>query len=610
MSAGLPFNNPDAEVRQTYYGVTGTPDVFFDGYDEQLGGGIDLYPIYKPVLDTHLLDLAKVMVDAHVLFDEVTDTGSITVTCEVAPGETITNPSECKIRVVIYEDDIFHCCGTGAVAQWERVHRDNLPDTALTIANSGEIQTFTQNFSIDDTWDGDRLRAIAFIQRDSNKRQLNAALATYTYDALVANVDPLVQEVAVDSPGEYDATITYTGVLGSDVTVTLDESALPPGWSAELEWNSVVYPSSLTIVGMVPSQVENVRVRTISPTGAVGLGSVKALVTPVNDPLRATTTVYHTFVGTNSILFVDDDNLAGFDVEFSAAIAAAGNFAVRHDFDVEGQPFESYLSLYDAVIWNTGELQTKTIGLPAQAELAAYLDGGGSLFLSSQGFLNHMGTPGAAFRSNYLKVAAGWAQDAGCATATGVALDPIGDGLNLVMGYPFADRADRITAEAGGVVWLNAPVNGAGIRYDSGTFKTVFMSAAFEGVSDSAADPNNQGFLMGRILDWLLPSSVVGVEPAVSSARKLELAQNRPNPFTSTTQIRFSLPVAGPARVTVYDVAGRRVADLMNRTLESGSHSVTWDGRDTAGASVASGVYLLRLEAAGETLTREIVRLK
>jgi hypothetical protein len=273
-----------------------------------------------------------------------------------------------------------------------------------------------------------------------------------------------------------------------------------------------------------------------------------------------------------------------------------------------GTPQASFLELFDAVVWNTGELQTKTIGVPAQTELIEYLENGGALFVSSQGYLNHMGFASPDFTQNYLRVAS-WTPDAGCATATGVAGDPIGGGLNLPMSYPFPDRADRMLPNTGGVIWLNAPANGAGVRYDSGTFRTVFMSAAFEGISDVAADPNNQAAVMERILEWLLPAGATGVE-TIAGSTTFDLLPNSPNPFASQTSLKFALPASGPARLTVFDIAGRRVAELVNRTMDAGVHSVTWDGRDGSGATVASGVYLARLEAAGQTMTREMVRLK
>jgi hypothetical protein len=603
-----PFGFADGIARWNYYNLNGAPSVLFDGYDLQVGGGQDMYPTYAPIVATHLTDLSKLLVDAHVLFDEVTDTGSVTVTCEVAPGEVISNPAECKIRVVVYENDINQCCGPGGITQWENIARDMLPETPLTISTGGQVQTFTLNFAINEGWDGDQLHAIAFVQRDTTKRQLNAALAVPTYDALVANLDPIVQKVPSSSPANYDTQVTYSGVFPSDVTVALDKSSLPAGWDAVLVWDSTNYPTDLTIPAMTPSQVEDVQVRVTPLSGQAGLGTVTVTVTPVEDPLHAKVNDYHTFADTEAILFVDDDNSTSFDLEFMAAIEGANHFAVTFNFDDLGTPQSSFLSLFDAVVWNTGELQTKTIGVPAQTELIEYLDNGGALFVSSQGYLNHQGSASPNFTQNYLRVLA-WTQDAGCATATGVAGDPIGGGLNLPMSYPFADKADRITANTGGVIWLNAPANGAGVRYDSGTFRTVFMSAAFEGISDVAADPNNQAAVMERILEWLVPAAATGVE-TIAGTTTFDLLPNSPNPFANQTSLKFALPASGPARLTVFDIAGRRVAELVNRTMDAGVHSVTWDGRDASGATVASGVYLARLEAAGKTMTREMVRLK
>jgi hypothetical protein len=603
----LPFYTTDSAARGSYYGVTGTPTAYFDGYDPIIGGGVDLYPYYAPIVANHLTDLGKLQVDAHVAFDEVADTGSITVNVEVAPGETITNANECKIRVVIYEDAIPLCCYQGR-SIWNHVVRDVLPDTQLTVANGGQIQTFTQNFTLLEDWTGENLHAIAWVQRDTNRRQLNAGHAANSYDVSVVDFDPVVQKVALSTTAVWDKEITYTGVVATDVEIALDETSLAPGWDAEIVWNSTTYGSSLTIPGMTPSQLEAVQIRVIPPAGAPGLGSVDVSVTPVGGELQAVNTTIHSFAGTPAILFVDDDNSTAFDVEYTAAIAASGHFAVRSDFDIDGVLPTSYFSLYDAVVWNTGELATQTLGNTVQANLGAYLDGGGALFLSSQGFLNHMG--GSAFRQTYLKVADGWAQDAGCATATGVAADPIGDGLVLSMAYPFTDASDRITAQPGAVIWLNAPANGAGIRYDSGTFRTVFMSAAFEGVSDIAGNPNNQATLMGRILDWLAPSTSTGVGPIADTSTALALGQNAPNPFEKDTSVRFVIPASGPVNLTVYDVAGRRVVTLVDRALEAGSHAIAWDGRDAGGSAVASGVYLYRLEAGGRSLTKEMVRLK
>lgn len=88
------------------------------------------------------------------------------------------------------------------------------------------------------------------------------------------------------------------------------------------------------------------------------------------------------------------------------------------------------------------------------------------------------------------------------------------------------------------------------------------------------------------------------------------LEQNVPNPFNPVTQINFSLAAAGPAQLDVYDAQGRLVRNLVKGRLDAGRHSVTWDGRDEAGSSMASGVYFYRLESAEGSRSKRMLLIK
>jgi hypothetical protein len=83
------------------------------------------------------------------------------------------------------------------------------------------------------------------------------------------------------------------------------------------------------------------------------------------------------------------------------------------------------------------------------------------------------------------------------------------------------------------------------------------------------------------------------------------LNQNYPNPFNPSTLINFDLPVAGYARVVIYDLMGRSVQTLVDGPLSAGSHQVTFDA-----GRLASGVYLYRLETAGFTATQKMILVK
>lgn len=76
-----------------------------------------------------------------------------------------------------------------------------------------------------------------------------------------------------------------------------------------------------------------------------------------------------------------------------------------------------------------------------------------------------------------------------------------------------------------------------------------------------------------------------------------------PNPLVSESVLRFELAQAGDARLEVFDAAGRRVAGLLETSLEPGRYSVRWDGRGESGAPLGAGLYFARLVSAGHTHT-------
>jgi hypothetical protein len=85
----------------------------------------------------------------------------------------------------------------------------------------------------------------------------------------------------------------------------------------------------------------------------------------------------------------------------------------------------------------------------------------------------------------------------------------------------------------------------------------------------------------------------------------VSLAQNRPNPFNPSTEIRFTLPRTGPVDIRAYDAAGREVARIFSGTKQAGEHSIAWRS-----GSLPSGVYFYVLRAGGVTLTRKAVLLR
>jgi len=77
------------------------------------------------------------------------------------------------------------------------------------------------------------------------------------------------------------------------------------------------------------------------------------------------------------------------------------------------------------------------------------------------------------------------------------------------------------------------------------------------------------------------------------------LYQNYPNPFNPTTTIPFALPTESRVKIAIYNILGQRIAVLEDGILQAGNHKALWDGRSSSGVPVASGIYILTMEAKG-----------
>ena len=120
----------------------------------------------------------------------------------------------------------------------------------------------------------------------------------------------------------------------------------------------------------------------------------------------------------------------------------------------------------------------------------------------------------------------------------------------------------------------------------------------------------------GGALYWLAEETTSGERtwygPAELEALQwgVTLGPGWPNPFQESTTIAFSLEETGPALLRVFDVRGREVKRLFERTGAPGRHTVTWRGEGPTGAPVAPGVYFYRLETSKQILTRKLLRMR
>jgi hypothetical protein len=83
---------------------------------------------------------------------------------------------------------------------------------------------------------------------------------------------------------------------------------------------------------------------------------------------------------------------------------------------------------------------------------------------------------------------------------------------------------------------------------------------------------------------------------------RFELLQNYPNPFNPVTLIRYAIPRAGRVRIEIFNILGQRVHTLIDSDLTPGYHAMTFDG-----SSLASGLYIYRMQADGFSEVRRMI---
>lgn len=120
--------------------------------------------------------------------------------------------------------------------------------------------------------------------------------------------------------------------------------------------------------------------------------------------------------------------------------------------------------------------------------------------------------------------------------------------------------------------------------------------------------------IRGAVIDGVLFGDTttlvtsVDTQPANGTQKNFELKQNYPNPFTSHTLIRFSLPRKEYVSLTIHDVIGRVVRTLIpDHEFSGGEHFLFWNGRDDKGEQVPHGMYMIHLRGNGYTLKRKAI---
>jgi hypothetical protein len=133
-------------------------------------------------------------------------------------------------------------------------------------------------------------------------------------------------------------------------------------------------------------------------------------------------------------------------------------------------------------------------------------------------------------------------------------------------------------------------------------FGTTYTARITQGVQDLEGNP------VSRAWTFTTASTVTAVEEFAPPAAPSVTAS--PNPFGGETSIAYGLPTGAHASVRIYSASGRLIRTLADSDMPAGVHLARWDGRDSAGAPVSSGMYFLRFATSGVTKTQRLMLLR
>ena len=176
-------------------------------------------------------------------------------------------------------------------------------------------------------------------------------------------------------------------------------------------------------------------------------------------------------------------------------------------------------------------------------------------------------------------------------------------------------------------VFEGLPYQPSRIVYTQGTLYTVYESSVYKSEnggynwsgsglsvpvgaflnSISSTDRNTCWVVGDRGMIFRnLNSSTIGIDPSQNELpENFVLHQNYPNPFNPATRISYEIPKFGFVEISIYDITGKKVADLVNQVLNPGKYTADFDG-----SHLSSGVYFYRLQAGEKLLFRKMILLK
>jgi hypothetical protein len=673
-SSSDPFYTTEADARDAYYAITGTPTVFFDGVTDVVGGDHtqSMYAYYRPPFNQRKVIPSSLDVTLTGYYDPPSHTGLVNAFFRNTGAGTVSG----TLQFALTETDIPYA--------WQgqdslyHLMRDMLPDAngeAFTLA-AGDTVSVSRTYTLDPSWVPGNCEIVLFVQgsgreimQGAKSRILDLAYLGYAghsvLDSVVGNsdgqLDPgetadlviSVQNIRnttmndvqgylrTDSPYVtlLDSTCDYGNIApggssaGDPYRFALSE-AVPGGYQIpfllHVSGDGGAYEVDLEVIVQVDRydyrdhDFGNVRL-TVTDRGAVGLlypgGPGSGLRYPVTNA--------------RSLLY-QGSIVVGTDASY-----VAGGYGSSADWEVTSSP--------------DGKLKFHSFGDSLQTSWSSYSDGGHP---APKGILvTQLGEARSEKKYVVLKFLL---ENAGATPVTGLYAGFLCDfDIYVDLGSGYNRASVDASRDLAFVYWSGYnPYAGLCLVSPQTPRNTTVIDNSIYAPNKEFPDSSMIRFLDGALSfstgaaqkDWsvlvstgpydLEPGETDSVSFAIVAGDNLadlqasadlartgiadsgpgeirspqpqpRLQQNSPNPFSSATTIRYEVPTRGQhVSLRIYNIQGELVRTLAEGASEAGTHSCAWDGRNAAGRSVSNGLYFARLAAGGVSRTIRLHRIQ
>jgi hypothetical protein len=602
-------------ARAAWYGVSGVPTVRLDGSRVSIGGDGGCSVCYDNYLNLYNQRLSETSgtspVEITGSFAAFGNSGSVQATFRLL-DPVILGPV--RATLLVYEDDITWCCGYGDEDHWDDIVR-TIKDDSLYLSHPGDERTVVKEITIPAGWNLANLHAVAVLQQMTGDKQvIQSVRLTDAVDFTLLVPRRIGSVPSGNGQGIFPATVHNVSATDDVLTLFVDQAM---GWPTDfqIEGDPTWYTSRPVTLEAGASKAISIRVRT-DGVRRVGTGSFS--VTSGNSG-RTQPAAMRLFNRSHSILLVDNDDGMTWgsggppcEAPFTNAL---DDLNCLYDYwdplnaPLGATPTALQMHGFDVVIWQSGIYYAHPVTADDCANLAQYLDSGGSLFMSSMDLLSVQTVP-SSFIHDYLGLAS-FTNNTMCHTASGLTHDPITDGMVLPLTWWTGDQPNRVDTTIPGpnarAILVSETDHPNAVRFQGANFRVVFSTILQNTISEIAPAPNNSEALIQRTLAWLTESGV-SATPYPDAGGAAAIVSAQPNPFSPRTGVTFRvLSTGGDIRLTLVDASGRLVRTLLDGKPRLGMHEIRWDGRDESGRPSASGVYFARLRGREGETTQKLV---